>query len=79
MKKALCMTYQVSLTSRFYSFLVENNIPFEREYVWREIYCGFKKIVEVKYIIDEAYLEIVRLQSAADTTRGISYKEKAVI
>ena len=77
-KKILSMTYQVSLRSRFTSFLEEHNIPYEREYVWVEIYCGYKKIVEVKYTVDEVYMDTIRLQSAADTTRGISYREKSV-
>ncbi len=78
-KMVLSMTNQVNLRSRFSSFLKENNIPFEQKYVWKEIYCGFKQIVSVQYIVDSIYMDTIRLQAAADTTRGISYKEKEVI
>lgn len=79
-KVGIAMTFQQALLTKFKTRLVNYHINFEEKKVWQEINgSGFRKIMEVQYIIDSADLAILDMNDAMTSDNRVNFEVREYV
>lgn len=74
-KVGIAMSFQQALLTKFKTRLVTYMIPFEEKKVWQNIGgSGFRKILEVQYIIDKSDLAILDMNDAMSADERVNFE-----